>query len=500
MTPASRFSARPSSGSSTRRHGPSRTTPRSTPSTDAFPSRSTPSPGRTGGWLIRTDRAVLRYKIGSGPFTAVNTSLQLSVAGHLTTVRPTWEWECTFGQVCQAGAASLGGGASLGQPVQRLPEHGRLCRGLPGQGGQRHLGRPGGRGGPGPAGHPLHQPPHSAASRPCTSTIDLEVDGHLARRWPPPRPPRPQPWSTLTATATLRAGTNTVRLVSLTTDSFDLGVDTLSVGPAGAAAPAPAETGPLGGWIRGFDTDTYNENPTCGPGQAGATCQAGIEPLNTDGLLDTAGWRLLDDTHTAVWTGSGWVKPRPGRRRPPGRVPVRLRPRLHRRPAHAGPAHRSGSAAHPQRLRRLVLRLHPLFEHHHRAFALPGVRRQPRSPQCPVPRHRLEGAQRLERLGVERPALPRPRRRFCTGPRLGGSRSPSTCTRASTTTIRSLPAAQRIAGHRLASSTCTNGPCKVWDWSSDRRPSPTSPCSRPSSVKASPSGGWTGAATTRWRR
>ena len=28
---------------------------------------------------------------------------------------PTWDWECTFDQVCQAGAASLGGGASLGQ-------------------------------------------------------------------------------------------------------------------------------------------------------------------------------------------------------------------------------------------------------------------------------------------------------------------------------------------------------------------------------------------------
>ncbi len=70
----------------------------------------------SGGWLtVRTSRAVLRYRVGSGPFTPLNTSLQFSLDGHTTTVQPTWEWECTFDQVCQAGAASLAGGASLGQ-------------------------------------------------------------------------------------------------------------------------------------------------------------------------------------------------------------------------------------------------------------------------------------------------------------------------------------------------------------------------------------------------
>ncbi len=70
----------------------------------------------SSGWLtVRTASATLRYKLGSGPFTPLNTSLRLSVGGRTSTVAPTWEWECTFGQVCQAGAATLGGDATLSQ-------------------------------------------------------------------------------------------------------------------------------------------------------------------------------------------------------------------------------------------------------------------------------------------------------------------------------------------------------------------------------------------------
>ena len=70
----------------------------------------------SGGWLtVRTTNATLRYKLGSGPFTTLNTSLQLVVQGRKSTVAPTWEWECTFGQVCQAGRGHADGGAALSQ-------------------------------------------------------------------------------------------------------------------------------------------------------------------------------------------------------------------------------------------------------------------------------------------------------------------------------------------------------------------------------------------------
>ena len=64
-------------------------------------------------------------------------------------------------------------------------------------------------------------------------------------------------------------------------DGCDTNIDTMSVAPSGTAATGFAPTEPLGGWIRGFDTATYNITPTCGPGQAGATCQAGLQPLTT---------------------------------------------------------------------------------------------------------------------------------------------------------------------------------------------------------------------------
>src|SRR6202042_2578044 len=69
------------------------------------------------GWLtITTSQMTLKYQVGSGPFTAVNTQMQLLGAlppGATANVTPTWEWECTFGQACQAGAATLTGGAVI---------------------------------------------------------------------------------------------------------------------------------------------------------------------------------------------------------------------------------------------------------------------------------------------------------------------------------------------------------------------------------------------------
>ena len=68
------------------------------------------------GWLVlTTSDVVLRYKLGSGPFGPSNTQLQLlhPLAGSAATVAPSWAQECTFGQVCQSGAATLSGGAAL---------------------------------------------------------------------------------------------------------------------------------------------------------------------------------------------------------------------------------------------------------------------------------------------------------------------------------------------------------------------------------------------------
>ncbi len=70
------------------------------------------------GWLtLRTSSMVLRYKVGSGPFSTVNTQVQLlgKSANGTSVAAPTWTGECTFGQVCQSGASTETGAATIGE-------------------------------------------------------------------------------------------------------------------------------------------------------------------------------------------------------------------------------------------------------------------------------------------------------------------------------------------------------------------------------------------------
>lgn len=262
------------------------------------------------GWLtVKTSRALLRYRIGSGPFTTANTTLVYSVAGRTAVVHPAWDAVCTFNQVCQAGSAELGGGDSYSQTqggyesasgyVGYMLEPGTRAT-------WRVLGAPSG-----PASVTLR---YSNVPVPPTSTVvrnfDLLVNGRYATTLTADRTDSAEPWSTLTTTVALRSGVNTVEVRCGVGEGCDTDIDTLSVSPVGSPLPVPQQSGPLGGWIRGFDTATYNDLPTCSAGQQGATCVAGLQPLETDGLLDTVGWRLLDDSQSAVWTKDGWVRPR----------------------------------------------------------------------------------------------------------------------------------------------------------------------------------------------
>ena len=124
------------------------------------------------------------------------------------------------------------------------------------------------------------------------------------------------PWSTLHQPVDLRAGANSVELLCAPgescADEFDtLEWDTLSLSPVGCPTPAVAQTGPS---VDGSEASTLRpitRTPHVPWWAPADSCQAAIEPFNTDGLLDQAGWRLLDDSQSAVWTRSGWVGPRP---------------------------------------------------------------------------------------------------------------------------------------------------------------------------------------------
>jgi len=261
----------------------------------------------SGGWLtVRTAKAELRYKVGSGPFTTRNTSLQFTNAGVATTVHPTWEWECTFGQACQAGAATLTGGASLSQTEPGYQSTAGYVGYFFNAGAAatwQVLGSPAG-----PVD--LHLRYSTYQLTPTVHAFDVLVNGKPVKTVTVPLTPT-NSWTTLTVPASFVKGSNSVEVRCGTGEGCEANLDTLSVSTAGGPAPAAPSTDPLGGWIRGFDTATYNTTPACTPGQTAATCVAGLEPLHTDGLLDRAGWRLLDDTQSAVWNKGGWIGARP---------------------------------------------------------------------------------------------------------------------------------------------------------------------------------------------
>ena len=359
----------------------------------------------SGGWLtITTSQMTLKYQVGSGPFTAVNTQMQLLGAlppGASANVTPTWEWECTFGQACQSGAATLTGGATIANDHNNYQSPPGFIAGLSATGADatwQVLGAPAGT-----ANVTIRYSNYvGALGGPAPRTESLVVNGTTTQVTLPATTSW-DAWSTVTVPVTLTAGTNTVALDCESSNSCNVNIDDIAVTAPGATAAPFLPANPLGGYIRSYDSanGSYSASPACASGQSGATCTANI-PQMASGLLDQSGWYLLDDSQTAVWTSTGWIANRPAGDEP-GRLPVRLRPGLHRRPAGPGQAHRarrpcsrtsrpsatgspSTTPTRPRTIRR------------HDPPAVPGQRRLPRQP---LGRHRLEEPEHLGRLGVE---------------------------------------------------------------------------------------------------
>jgi hypothetical protein len=267
---------------------------------------------RANGWLtISTSEATLRYRLGSGPFRPSNTSVSFNDAGTSTTTSPQWENECPFDQVCDAGAAALVGPANIETNHNGYQSIAGFIAGL-GQGNQAGatwtvLGAPAGQ-----AVVTLRYSNYiGALGGPAPRTIDLVVNGSDVQTLTLPATSSWDAWSTVTAKVDLTAGSNTVGALCAASDSCNVNVDTLSVARVGAPAPVEADMNYLGGYTRGFDTATYGAGYSCPAGTpTAAQCTAAL-PAMHPGILDKAGYRLLDDTQSALWTSSGWVAPRP---------------------------------------------------------------------------------------------------------------------------------------------------------------------------------------------
>ncbi len=264
------------------------------------------------GWLtISTSEVTLRYRLGSGPFGPNNVSVRFDNAGNSSTVSPQWQNECPFDQVCDAGAASLKGGASIATNHANYQSIAGFIANL-GQGDQsgadwKVLGAPAGQ-----ATVTLRYSNYiGGLGGPAPRTIDLTVNGTDVQTLTLPATSSWDDWSTVTANVNLNAQTNTVGVLCAAADSCNVNVDTLSVSPVGATAPTEPTMNYLGGYTRGFDTATYGPGYQCPTGTPTATqCTAALPQMHP-GILDRAGYRLLDDTQSSIWTTNGWVADRP---------------------------------------------------------------------------------------------------------------------------------------------------------------------------------------------
>jgi Glycosyl hydrolases family 31/Domain of unknown function (DUF5110)/NPCBM-associated, NEW3 domain of alpha-galactosidase/Carbohydrate binding module (family 6)/IPT/TIG domain len=267
----------------------------------------------SGGWLaITTSAMTLRYKLKSGPFTKSNTSFTYEGAtGGTKTATPDWTWECPFGQVCDAGAAALAGGASLTANHANYQSTAGFIQNLNQASNASAtwavLNAPAGS-----ATLTLRYANYvGALGGPAPRTIDVTVNGSDVKTITLPATASWDDWTTVTTPVTLTSGTNDVGVLCGTSDSCSVNVDTISLAAPGSAAPKLPSLGTLGGWTRSFDSATYGPGYSCPTGTATAVQCTAATPIMHAGLLDKAGWNLLDDTQSAQWTRQGWVEPRP---------------------------------------------------------------------------------------------------------------------------------------------------------------------------------------------
>jgi alpha-glucosidase (family GH31 glycosyl hydrolase) len=272
-----------------------------------------------GGWLtIDTDRLTLKYKVGSGPFTAQNVSVRLRTGNQMVTGHPTWpapatcaagtlcEAErtapgapypspaasatpCDYGAVCEAENGALTGGAALNTDHNGY-SGGGFVAGLQKAGATDTVSL---RDIPADGRYAL-QIRYGNGSSPATArTISTAVNGGTVTSTSLPATADWDTWSTATIPVTLTKGSDTVAIGCPAPDGCHVNLDTVAV--TSTESPVLPPHSSLGGYRRGLD------------GVNGGA-------LTTPGLLYRDGWYLLDDTASAVLdTATRTVHQRPSR-------------------------------------------------------------------------------------------------------------------------------------------------------------------------------------------
>ncbi|WP_107498737.1 TIM-barrel domain-containing protein [Actinacidiphila yeochonensis] len=194
----------------------------------------------SGGWLtIRTSKLTLRYRTGSGPFTAKNLSVALTAGQAPVTAAPWNPLTCTTGQLCEAeslpysglgvasdhtgatGTGFLAGFQSSGNGVTAPVDVAQA-------GGYefafRYANALGGDG------------------KNTTRTLSVVVDGGAPQSVTLPVTADWNTWSTARVPLNLTAGQHRVALTRAAADSGNVNVDSVALLAPGAAYPAVSAT------------------------------------------------------------------------------------------------------------------------------------------------------------------------------------------------------------------------------------------------------------------
>ncbi|MFI7603489.1 carbohydrate-binding protein, partial [Actinoplanes sp. NPDC049681] len=229
----------------------------------------------SGGWLtIDTGATTLRYRVGSGPFTADNLTVRLKAGRQSVTAAP-WAGHgtpaCAPGALCEAETLALHGlGAAADHRGYTGPG---FAAGFEGTGASLAFAVS-----PGAAG-PQQLAVRYANStggdgQNVTRTLTVTVDGVAAGTLTLPPTANWDTWALASVPLTLTAGRHEINLVRTASDSGNVNVDSLAVLAPGAGYPAPtpptpepcafgavceADTGaPAGGARRADDHNGYS--------------------------------------------------------------------------------------------------------------------------------------------------------------------------------------------------------------------------------------------------
>jgi hypothetical protein len=232
------------------------------------------------GWLtIDTGAATLRYRVGSGPFTADNLTVRLKSGRQTVTAAP-WAGlgapDCAPGALCEAEALALNG---LSAATDHRDYTGRgFVAGFEGTGNSLTFAVTSTAAG----GRQLtvrYANSTGGDGQNVARTLTVTVDGVAAGTLSLPPTANWDTWALAAVPLDLPAGRHEVGLVRTASDSGNVNVDSLAVLAPGAAYPATTPAGPQ-------------------PCAFGAVCEADLGGL-------AGGTRLADD-HNG-YSGEGFV-------------------------------------------------------------------------------------------------------------------------------------------------------------------------------------------------